>query len=37
MNQELDMSGVAVDMMERPSLKYVRLHLGNLTSAYVFI
>jgi hypothetical protein len=28
MKHELDMSGVAVDVMDRTSLKYVRLHLG---------
>ena len=35
MNQELDMSGVVVDMMESASLKYVCLHLGKKDNARI--
>jgi hypothetical protein len=35
MNQELDMSEVVVDMMDRPSLKYICLHLGKKDKARI--
>lgn len=35
MNHELDMSRVAVDVMDRPSVKYVRLHLGKKDNARI--
>jgi len=35
MNKELDMSGMTVDMIDRPSLKYVYFYLGKKNNARI--